>query len=164
MFPRICLTPRRGPKSKTRGAVPRVSEPEKARAIPRRCIENAPHVPDLQERCSYRETHVMADGIHPGPKGLRGRILALWRRAVRNAAEPPSSPLRKPRKPPVPTPHPRGTARWKAPALPVQPVISGAAQSAERRRSYFETLKERVREGGADSASLVRRDFDRGRE
>jgi hypothetical protein len=54
-------------------------------------------------------------------------------------------------------------ARWKAPALPVQPVMSEKAKLAEHRRSYLETLKERVRDGQADSESLVRRDFDRER-
>jgi hypothetical protein len=106
----------------------------------------------------------MADGEYPGPKGLRGRLLALWRRAVWNAADPPSSPLRKPRQPPAPSLHPRGMGRWRAPALPIQPVMSDAAQRVEQRRSYYETLKARVREGPLGTTSIIRGDFNRERD
>ncbi len=106
----------------------------------------------------------MADGIHPGPKGLRGRMLELWRRAVRNAPERPSSPYRKPWRPPAPAPHPRGLVGWKAPALPAAPVMSEAAQNAEQRRSYYEMLKTRVRDGQEGAPSVMRGDFNRERD
>jgi len=106
----------------------------------------------------------MADGDHPGPKGLRFRILRLWRQAVRPAIDPPAPFSVKPRQPPKPHPHPRGLSRWKPPSLPVQPVMSEEARQAEQRKSYFERLKERVRDGKTDQPSLVRRDFDRQRD
>jgi len=105
----------------------------------------------------------MADGIYPGPKGLRERILRMWDRSAAPAA-------------PLPEPAPR-VVKHGAPAPELRPPGMGPArrmvwpQPANDLRpapqiekpSYIEDLKARVRGEQREGRSLLGRDFERER-
>lgn len=106
----------------------------------------------------------MADGIFPGPKGLRERVLAMWRRssAVPVAPAPEIAPGSVKYDSPAPALRPPGMGAprrtaWPEPANDVEPQI------ATEKPTYIEDLKARVRGEQREGRSLLRRDFDRER-
>ncbi|WP_439541388.1 hypothetical protein [Hyphomicrobium sp.] len=105
----------------------------------------------------------MADGIYPGPKGLRKRILQMWSRSAAMPApqqiEPPA-----PQKPEAPAPayNPPGMtaarrALWPEPANDLKP------ERSPEKLSYTEDLKARVRGEEREGRSILKRDFDQER-
>jgi len=106
----------------------------------------------------------MADGIYPGPKGLRERILRMWSRsAAMTAPEQDLAVIRERPDSPAPALRPPGMrearrAVWAQPANDVRP-----APQMEK-PSYIEDLKARIRGERREGRSVLRRDFDRERE
>lgn len=103
----------------------------------------------------------MADGIYPGPKGLRERLLSAWR----SSAEPP-----------VPRAEaPRPVITWGAPALELRPPgitrygprlmepigeIDRKPAAVPARSSYFDELQARVRGEITQGPSVLARHFE----
>lgn len=107
----------------------------------------------------------MADGIYPGPKGLRERVLAMWKRSSALPVGPTPEVAPDLVKYDSPTPElrppgmgaPRRTV-WAQPANDVRP-----APQMEK-PSYIEDLKARIRGERREGRSVLGRDFDRERE
>lgn len=104
----------------------------------------------------------MADGIYPGPKGLRERILRMWERSAAPAVPLAPEPATSRRESPAPALNPpgMGPARrmvWPQPANDLRP-----APQIEK-PSYIEDLKARIRGEQREGRSLLGRDFDRER-
>lgn len=105
----------------------------------------------------------MADGIYPGPKGLRERILKMW---SRSAAVPAPQPIEGPvlQKAEAPAPAynppdmtPARRALWPEPANDLKP------ERVPDKPSYTEDLKARVRGEEREGRSILKRDFDQER-
>jgi hypothetical protein len=104
----------------------------------------------------------MADGIYPGPKGLRERILQMWSRSA--AVPAPQSiegPVQK-AEAPAPAYNPPGItparrAPWPVPANDLKP------ERVLEKLSYTEDLKARVRGEHREGRSVLKRDFDQER-
>lgn len=103
----------------------------------------------------------MADGIYPGPKGLRERLMSAWR----TSAEPSVAREEAPR--PVIT--------WGAPALELRPPgimrfgprlmepvgkIDQKPATVSARSSYFDELQARVRGEITQGPSVLARHFE----
>lgn len=105
----------------------------------------------------------MADGIYPGPKGLREKVLQMWNRS---AALPASAPIEPPapqkHEAPAPSYNPPGMtaarrALWQQPANDLKP------ERSPEKPSYTEDLKARVRGEEREGRSILKRDFDQER-
>jgi len=105
----------------------------------------------------------MADGIYPGPKGLRQRILRAWGRSTALPAV--TEQQTKPQlETPAPALRPPGMSVSR-PRVPwAQPANDVERRGDDEKRSYLEDLKARVRGERREGQSLLRRDFDRERE
>ena len=105
----------------------------------------------------------MADGNYPGPKGLRERLLEIWRGNAAPAIETESVPERR-HEAPAPELRPPGMSGPRPRALWPQPANDVDRRGEEEKRNYLEDLKARVRGERREGRSLLRRDFDRERE
>lgn len=105
----------------------------------------------------------MADGIFPGPKGLRERVLSAWRRSSALPVEPDSEVASVRYESPAPALRPPGMG---APRHMVWPTPSNDREraSSTEKPSYIEDLKARVRGEQREGPSLLRRDFNRERD
>lgn len=105
----------------------------------------------------------MADGIYPGPKGLRERILQMWSRsAAVPAPQPIEGPVLQKAEAPAPAYNPPGMtparrAPWPEPANDLKP------ERVADKPSYTEDLKARVRGEEREGRSILKRDFDQER-
>lgn len=105
----------------------------------------------------------MADGIYPGPKGLRDRILQAWNRTAAIPVAVGTEPfISQSREAPAPAYNPPGitSARrqlWPEPANDVKqaPIVE--------KPSYVDDLKARVRGEVREGRSVLKRDFDQER-
>lgn len=104
----------------------------------------------------------MADGIYPGPKGLRERILRMWERSAAPAAPLPPEPASSRRESPAPAFNPPGMGPARRMAWP-QPANDTRPAPQIEKPSYIEDLKARIRGEQQDGRSLLGRDFDRER-
>lgn len=106
----------------------------------------------------------LADGIYPGPKGLRERVLAMWKRSSAVPAEPAQEAARHPVKPDSPAPalRPPGMVEPRRTVWPHPANDTGRPVPLEK-LSYIEDLKARIRGERREGRSLLRRDFDRER-